>query len=268
MSVSNVENTRNCSENEYYAAREYMVVKHNDLIQNSRMTLDSIEQKIILYLVSKLKPDDIEFRELVFDMKEFLWFMGKNLKSGGNYNDIKDAMKSLRDRSIWLHQSDGSVTTLAWLDKITIFKNSGKIQVKFDDALKPFLLQLNSNFTKYMLLFTLAMKSKYSMRIYELLKSHEYQTRWTFDLDEFKQQLSCEHYTQISDFKRNVLRKAVEEINDLSDIVIKYTLVKKGNKYTQIEFFIYPKNDTTERFATYARIDSILNPTQISLFDH
>ena len=46
--------------------RNQLVVKHNSLIQKTRYSLSTQQQKIILYLISKIKPDDDELKEYDF----------------------------------------------------------------------------------------------------------------------------------------------------------------------------------------------------------
>ena len=48
--------------------REYNVVKSNILIQKSRFNFTAQEQKIILYLISKIKPEDKDFSSIVRTM--------------------------------------------------------------------------------------------------------------------------------------------------------------------------------------------------------
>ena len=54
-------------QNEIDKAREQLVVKANEVIQKNRYSLNSVEQKIVIYLISKIKPDD----------KELIIIMGK-----------------------------------------------------------------------------------------------------------------------------------------------------------------------------------------------
>ena len=124
------------------------------------------------------------------------------MDSGKNYKDIKQTSKSLRDKSIWITLEDGSETTLSWIDKITINKNSGSIKIKIDDMMKPYLIHLQRHFTSYELLYTLAMRSQYSIRLYEILKSYAYQKNKIFDIEDLKRTLSAENYIRFPDFKR------------------------------------------------------------------
>jgi len=245
--------------------RNYKVVKANELIQKSRYNLQIQEQKIILYLISKLKPENIEIKEQLFEIKEFCKICGLDDTSGANYKYIKQTLKDLRDKSIWVKLENGAETTLAWIDKVTIFEHSGKVVVKIDDIMKPYLLQLKEHFTQYELLYTLGMKSQYSIRLYELLKSYEFQHEKFFEIDELKIRLSAETYNRFADFKRRVLAPAIQEINNLSDITVIYNLSKEGKKYSEIGFTIKIKKDIKERLTTWKKIEEIINPEKKSL---
>jgi len=254
--------TQDCEELDRISVlREYKVVKHNDLIQKSRFHLSLQEQKIILYLITKIRPEDMELKEHVFDILDFCKVCGLDKSSGANYKYIKQTLKGLRDKSIWIELKNGMETTLAWLDKVTMQRTGGKVIIKIDEMMKPYLLQLQNNFTEYELLFTLAMRSQYSIKLYELLKSLEYKKRWIFDIEDLKRLLSAEKYNRYPDFKRYVLDIAVREINDLSDITTWYEASKEGRKYAKIEFSMRIKKDFSERMQMLSRIDEALTVT-------
>jgi plasmid replication initiation protein len=153
--------------------RDYLVVKRNDLIQKSRHQMDLQEQKIILYMISKIKPNDKDFKEQVFSVADFCKVCGLDSDNGGNYAYIKKTLGKLRSRYVWVTLDDGSETTLGWVNKVTMNARSGLIKIQFDNDLKPYLLDLQESFTQYNLIYTLAMKSQYSTRLYELLKSYQ-----------------------------------------------------------------------------------------------
>ena len=258
---------KNTPERKMMELRNYKVVKSNDLIQKSRFNLSLQEQKIILYLISKVKPEDTELKEYIFEIRDFCKICGLETDSGKNYKDIKQTLKSLRDKSIWITLEDGSETTLSWIDKITINKNSGSIKIKIDDMMKPYLIHLQRHFTSYELLYTLAMRSQYSIRLYEILKSYAYKKNKTFDIEDLKRTLSAENYIRFPDFKRYVLDIAIREMNELSDLTISYELIKESRRYAKINFSIEIKKNMRDRMKTWARIDEIINPDQISLLE-
>ena len=101
--------------------RELIVVKHNDLIQKSRHNLSMQEQKIILFLVSKIKPEDTELKKYEFKIKDFCKICGIDETSGKNYKDLKGALKTLRDKSFWLKVYDevkdvNKEVVVAWIE--------------------------------------------------------------------------------------------------------------------------------------------------------
>jgi len=238
--------------------RSYKIVKANDLIQKSRFNLQLQEQKIILYLISKIKPEDVELKEHLFEIQDFCKICGLDSCNGANYIYIKKTLKDLRDKSIWITLDDGSETVLAWLDTVTINKDSGIVKLKIAEMMKPYLLLLREHYTQYELLYTLAMKSQYSIRLYELLKSYEYQRTRTFDIDELKLRLSAEKYKRFADFKRYVLDRAINEINSLSDLDVTYDIIKKNRKFIKIEFTMTIIKDITTRVKTWAKIEKII----------
>ena len=247
--------------------RCFKVVKSNEIIQKSRFDLHVQEQKIILYLISKIKPEDMELKEHIFEIQDFCQICGLDSINGANYIYIKKTLKGLRDKSIWITLDSGSETTLAWIDYVTMHPNSGKIMIKINDMMKPYLLQLKNHFTQYELLYILAMKSQYSLRLYELLKSYEYQEKKIFDIDELKKRLSAEKYRLFADFNKRVLSIALREVNALSDITVTYEIIKESRKFAKIAFLIKLKTDTKERLITWAKIDKVIAPDEETWYE-
>lgn len=217
------------------------IAKQNIAIQKARYSLSIQQQKILCYLISQLKITDTAQTEKIFDIKEFFDFMEINSKS---YERVRDNLKALRDRSWWVEEPDGSETAVSFLSRVNTSKRNGKATIKFNEDMLPYLQELNAQnpYTRYKLFYIMTMKSQYSMRIYELLKSVEKLGNWTFSIDSIKKQLDCKNYSRFPDFRRNVIEIAVSEINEKSDITVTYDFIKTGRSYTDIEFNITTKN--------------------------
>jgi len=237
--------------------RSHLVVKRNDFIQKSRHHLSLQEQKIVLYLISHVKPDDTNFTEHVFSIPDFCRFCGMDETSGKNYSDIKEALGKLRSRYVWVTLDDGSETTLGWINKATINKRSGLIRLRLDEDLKPYLLLLNEHYTLYEMRYTLAMKSQYSIRLYELLKSYAYRKSVTFEICSLKNILSANDYERNPDFKRRVLDIAMREINEYTDLSVEYSFLKEGRRFSHVCFSISRK-EAFVRFVIGNKIDQTL----------
>lgn len=235
-------------------ARSLMVVKANDIIQKARFQLSTQEQKIIIYLISKIKPRDKEFQPYQFDIAEFCRVCGIDERSGKNYRDLKSTIKALADKSLWVTIGDHEVL-FRWINDVDIEKKSGTIEIQFHERMKPFLLDLKNNYTQYEMLYILAMKSQYAIRLYELMKSQVFKKKpVTYDIDEIKRLLMAENYIKLSDLKSRVIDIAATEINNLSDIFISYELIKQGRSYTQIKFRVQIKTELDDRLEAIKKI--------------
>ena len=223
----------------------YLVVKGNDLIQRNRFELSLMEQKTVAYICSMIKPIDSGFQsEYEFKIRDYCKICDIDYDNGANYAYVKETLKKLRDRSMWMTLEDGSETVVGWLDRVTTNKKSGLAHIRIDDRLIPYLFDLKQQFTQYQLYNILAMKSAFSVRIYELMKSYSFRHTIIFELNELKELLMVEHvksYVNYKDFRVKVLEKAQTEINELTDINIEFEPIKTGRKVTSIKFIIEEK---------------------------
>lgn len=251
--------------------RHHLVVKANKLIQESRFSLSLQQQKIVLYLISQIKPEDDDVNLYEFNIQDFCRVCGIDETNGKNYKALKQAVKDIRDKSVWITLSDGCESLVAWIEKAKILTKSGKIQLKLDKDMKPFLLHLKSNFTQYELIWTLKFKSKYSIRLYEYIKSIHYNDLDAYQkevpLDRLRQVMDADSYPAFCDFHARALRPAVKEINQYSDKTLDYELVKVGRTVCSVKFTIGTKG-AMERLKLSDQIERDLgdDAEQTSLF--
>jgi plasmid replication initiation protein len=108
------------------------------------------------------------------------------------------------------------------------------------------------------------MKSKYSIRLYELLKSYENLAECTFEFEVLKKMLFAEKYGLYKDFRVKVLDIAIRETNDFSDIYVEYRTEKKGKKVDRIKFIIKSKKGLKERVEMYKKVEQRISSKQIA----
>jgi plasmid replication initiation protein len=218
-----------------------LVVKHNELIEG-RYNLSLTEAKIVAKLTSVIKKDDDDFKSYNFKAKELL----EELKMNENkYTDLKQAVEKLMTRIIVI-KTDNSELRTTFLSSAEYFKDS-TIELSFDKKLKPYLLQLKDNFTKYYLENVLNLKSFYAIRIYELCKQYEKLQERIIEVDELKKILEIEKekaYKLYSNIKLKILSIAEREINEKTDLKITIEEIKTGRKVTSIKFIIKKNIDT------------------------
>jgi len=242
----------------HLAERSAKVTKSNELIQKSRFSLSLQQQKIMSYIISKVSPNDDEFKLYEFTIPEFCKVCGIDEHNGTTYADIKDAIKSICDKSIWVQTANGKETLLRWIEKPYIDAGSGNIQIRLDDDMRPYLLQIQNNFTSYELVWVLHFKSKYGIRLYEFIRSIQYKDlkpiTWELTLDELRSRLGAEKYTVWQDLKRRALMPAIDDINNYSDRNISYEVLKTGKRILGIQLIISTKKPI-ERLQIRSKIE-------------
>ena len=253
----------------YLVVRDQTVTKGNDLIQQSRFNLSLVQQKILLYLIAQINPFDTDFREYSFKIPEFCKTCGIDYDNGNNYRYLKAAIKEIADKSVWVER-DNTEILLRWIEKAKIDKRSGTIAIRLDDDMRPYLLQLQERFTSYELVYTLKFKSKYSIRLYELVQSLHYHElepyTCKYDLDRLRRSMGAERYQTWQHFKDRAFSPAITEINAFSDKTIDYEPIKQGRGIVGVELYISSKN-TWERLRIRSDIEKELGTDQLTLWD-
>ncbi len=225
-------------------------VMENALIE-ARYSLTVEEQRLVLTTIAML--DNVEtapngFPMLKIPKKLIIEATGLHEK---DYKVIKKSLERLMSRVITI-ETDKGFELYQWFAKAKYNKGDEHIEVQFHPDLKPYLLELKKRFTKIPLKQVLQLRSKYAIRLYELLKRYEDTGFRTDYLQDLRKKLGVEEkeYPRFEAFERKVLKTAINEINEKTDLEVSYTKKRTGRKISHIEFKIKPKNakigDTTE----------------------
>lgn len=83
---------------EIIESREMFVAKSNALIQRSRYSLTLQQQRILLFLISKIKPTDTPEETYTFSIEEFCKVCGITASTGDYYKTIKDDLLYIQQR--------------------------------------------------------------------------------------------------------------------------------------------------------------------------
>ena len=217
---------------------QQLVVKSNTLIRQTRYDLSVIQQKIIIYLISKIVAEDNELNEVVMSVKDFCLLTGIEPK-GNNYKQIKDSIRALKKKDWWIDIDENTEMLYSWLDYAIIAKNSGTIKIALSQSLKPFLIQLRTQFTKYRLIEILHLNSRHSIRLFELLQSYLYKGEYITSINDLKILLGIEtKYKDWRDLRKAVIDPSIKEINDNTYLHIEYEPIKNGKRIEEIRFSV------------------------------
>ena len=230
-------------EAEIKAERESLVVKENSLVRHTRYNLSLSEQKILIYIISKVMADDKDFKHITFRISDYIQVAGIKHRGGSEYEYIKNCIKSLSDKSWWIKSynvkdKQSKEGLFRWVDTAEISENSGEVDIVLSESLRPYLLDIRGNFVKYNLVNVLVLHSKYSVRLYEILKASLWLTKVEIELQEFKDLLNISGYDDYTELKRKVIIPSIKEINKFTDLDVKFEAFKKGKKTSKLCFYL------------------------------
>ena len=219
-----------------YEESQQLVVKDNLFLRQSRAQLSVVELKIIIYLISKIKADDTDITKVHINIKDFCKLTNIEPK-GNNYAKVRDSIKSLKQKTWTMELDDGNSDLIySWIDYALIRKNTGDIEIALSQFLKPYLIQLHSNFTRYRFKEILNLKSKHAIKIFELATSYLYKGYFRITLPELRHYLGIDNkYDDWRDFRKSVLEPSIKQINDNTYIQIEYEAIKNGKKVEELE---------------------------------
>lgn len=257
--------------------RQQYVIKSNEIIQQYRYDLTTQQHRMLLYMISMIKPTDTGDEIYEMNIANFCAAVNLNLDDGGTYyHRLKAEMENLaKIEGKWIKKDDGSQRGFAWLSNeyLTINEGSGVMSFKFHKEAAPYLFELKANYTEYRLEDVLPFKRKYSIRLYELIQSYSYKGRaksedglihgkpvmvqtitLNFELEAFKKQIDAETYDRWVDLKRKALEPAIEEINKYSvDFTLRYEPITQGKRVTAVQIYVTPQTARGELDARHNR---------------
>ena len=228
--------------------KKEIITKKYNLI-NAKYSLTALESKIALTVIAMVRKEDEAFFEYQIPIKHF-----ETLVKDRNYGLLKKTCLSLMRKPLTIEDGKDFLI-FNWFSSIKYVGKDGLIYFKISDELKPYLLALKDNFKSYDLKYIMPLRSDYSIRVYELLKQYEKIGYRVFQLDEFINVLDIPKSYKYADIKRRILIPAELEINEHTDIYIKFEEIKPSRAVTGIRFGIVENFFTSDNTKFYKWID-------------
>ena len=214
-----------------------LVVKDNALIEAS-YSLGTVEQRILLLaiLVARENNTTIERdKELTIHASKYSEVFNVDKKAG--YEALKSGVQGLLNANFGYRVKD-KVVYSNWVDTIAYIDNKAVIEVIFTTKVVAFISELERRFTAYDINQVANLKNRYAIRLYESLIQYRGTGKLNISLTDLRLRLGVvdDEYYQMSMFKKRVLDLAVSQINEHTDITVKYEQVKTGRTIVSFKF--------------------------------
>ena len=214
-----------------------VVFQHNNLIE-ARYSLTLQEKRLVLWLISKIQPDEENFKKHELSVQEFMSLL--ELSGKANYKELQKVTLGLMKKILVIKRPDErTLTQVNWINYAHYEEGIGRIQLAFSDAMKPFLLHLKGQFTAIEVTDLMQFTSIHAIRIYELLKQYQDIGERILSVEEIKECCGViSKFKNYPDFERYLLLIAQREINEKSDIYFEFARQKHVRKIVGIKFII------------------------------
>ena len=230
-----------------------LVVKSNKLVQ-ALQTLTLTETRLLqLAIVDARETGQGLSTDKPLELNATRYAQAFNVSPDAAYLALIEAEDSLFKRKFTITNEDGTLTKSRWIQDANYRKGEGRILVTLTRVVIEHVTKIDGfeqYFTSYHLKKTSDFKSVYAVRLYELLMQWKSVGKTPiFELNKFRNQLGIgvNEYTRMEAFKRRVLDIAIDQINESSDITVKYEQHKKGRSISGFSFTFKQKKNASAK---------------------
>ena len=218
----------------------YVVQKCEPILLMRTVPFELGELKILDTYLARINSHDDKNRTVTFTKSEYEQLMGlQNV----DIRTLKKYTKSMLGKVVELPMPDGYMQFTLFTKSVCKLDEYGQriIELTCSEEAKVLFFGIEElRYLQYELKNVLSLSSKYSFLLYLYLRKERYRSDWVIPLKELREQRldlkTNEYYLNFKYFKRDILDKAMSEINDKTDIKFSYETKKTGRRITGINF--------------------------------
>lgn len=216
-----------------------LVTKANAIVEASyRLTLQ--EQRLVLFCVAQVDSRRSLEEQRTFTVEAMPFRETFGLSAEKVYEELKDAAVRLFERKITISDAQtGQETLLRWVSMIRYQNRRGRVVLNFSPEMLPFISALKDRFTSYPLESIARLSSTFAIRLFEVLAQYANLGRRQVTVEQLRRWLDCiDSYPRFSEFERWVVAPAVAQLNERTELRVRYDKAKMGRNVTHFEFVI------------------------------
>ena len=237
----NTKSTRSQKKKDKY--KQPMVIKKSNRIIEARYYLSLWEMRIFQEMIERVQPNAESFEPAVIPIKQFSKKFG--VTGGKAYELVRLAAIDLARRVVHLVEEGEHGRRLVMrplavrvdipADAFPQGDANSYVVLKFNDELKPELLQLSKHYTQYIGEWTTLLKTSYAIRIYEIMCMIRFRREREYTLTEFREMIGALSYKDsgmkykdkdvaktYAELNRSILRPSHAQIVEKTDILFDY----------------------------------------------
>lgn len=227
----------------------HIVEKSKSLVWAKFKDYGTGELKILDTYLSRINARDPDSSFVTFSKREYAELMG--IDPDIRTEQLKTYTSGLLSNVVTIDLPGRGYVQYPLFSEAKCEKDEVTGQVTLSIDCNPKLKQVffdiaRDGYVRYQLKNVISLRSQYSIRLYTMLKDRPF--GWTVEVDDLRKKLgaTAATYETFKRFNGLILKKAIEEINTITDITVEAEPIRKGRTVASIKFTVKEKQVVLE----------------------
>ncbi len=221
--------------------KKELVHKPNETIMITNKEITIVQRKaynVILYQAQQMvkqNPNQILFKFSIADLKEKA---GINATNNVELKKSIERLKDIKIETVYENRDWSIFSLIAQAEKI-----DKHLEIQLPEKIRQALLE-NNYYTTLDLMIIKNLQGKYAIILYEFAVRYQKVKLPELSIQEFRKLTGTDEvYKDFGILRLKTIEPALAEINEKTDIIMRYEVIKTGRSITSIKFFAEKKNE-------------------------
>ena len=247
----------------YYMARGHKtqtIIYQGNTLTTARYDMTALQKDILYVLQAAIKANDPADIEYIIKVRDIITDLDRDPTNG--YTNLKNASWGMMDIKMQMF-IEGEYVQVVPFPRFIYNEGEGTMRVSIDPIMRSFLTNLRGNYTTLGKESAMKVTGKYAKRLYEMVSQWKDVAQFSLTIAELRERLALsdsqtgkELYPMVGMFMERVVDPSINEINQHTELLARYEMIKKGRKYTGLKFKI-SKNSVTQELYLPTPTDSV-----------
>ncbi|GAB3898830.1 replication initiation protein [Spirosoma agri] len=220
---------------------DHTLLYQGNSVTAARYEMSELQKNLMYTLQAAIRPDDGIDTVYTFQVREIMTDLDRDPNNG--YKNLQEATKGMM-QVVFEMYVNGQLIQVNPFSSAVYDYGKGTISLRVDPNMRPLLTGLTGNYTTFGKEMAMRLTGKYAKRLYEMFSQWKDVGNFRIGILDLKHRLNLydpetqqEEYN-ITNFFRFVLDPAINEINQRSDLIVRFRQHKTGRKITDLTFTI------------------------------
>lgn len=223
------------------------IVTQLNKITQAQQSVTLLQKKILHMCFAEINTNliQVDNEPIEVSFEELYKISGYKTQMSQFVMSLEKEMKSFSESSLRLDVGE-TTQWIPWTGRVQLDRAKGTVSVQLNPVISRMFSSIDGEFTRFFRNMTISLSSIYAIRLYELAMQYkpEFKPIPEMTYQELRDHLGLQpkKYSDFNNFKRRVLNRAIDEINEKTDMQITYDIVERDRRNNKIFIF---KNDWT-----------------------